>query len=354
MSHTASKTYRYYNQMALEIIKDQGVIREILKLIHSHSELSSVTTTNSPTVTFTGDGSVGNPLVATAIGGVASNPGGSDTQVQYNNAGVFGADAGFTYINAAKAILLTNGTNTGTFTPNGSQYTGSAQTASYTKSTIALNDSGTGSSTNVSAGLISITNSGGGSTSVQMDGSQTSSATVMLPNTTGTIALKSDYSLSAVLTNGNTASSHIILTGANVYGQSMYTGTGVNDGVYFNNGGTNTGYLKGNILTANRNWSLPDTSGEVVVNNNFLSNLKGYVNWGKAIIAVSPSTSVYTVAHNSGWIPSPTSFAITFSDASDTNLFQSHRSIDANNITITCINPPTFTGNVTIYWQTFR
>lgn len=70
MSHTASKTYRYYNQMALEIIKDQGVIREILKLIHAHS--GAITTANSASVTFTGDGTSGNPLSATATGSLTT------------------------------------------------------------------------------------------------------------------------------------------------------------------------------------------------------------------------------------------------------------------------------------------
>ncbi len=45
----------------------------------------------------------------------ATTPGGSDTQIQYNNGGVFGADAGMTYDDS---------TRTSTFTPTGSPVTG--------------------------------------------------------------------------------------------------------------------------------------------------------------------------------------------------------------------------------------
>jgi len=49
-------------------------------------------------------------------GGGGGTPGGSNTQVQYNNSGVFGADAGFTFTNSGtsgtSALTVNNGTGT--------------------------------------------------------------------------------------------------------------------------------------------------------------------------------------------------------------------------------------------------
>src|SRR5678809_825704 len=58
--------------------------------------LTSVATEDSATVSWAGDGTALNPLIATATV-AATSPAGSNTQVQYNNSGVFGAEAAFTY-----------------------------------------------------------------------------------------------------------------------------------------------------------------------------------------------------------------------------------------------------------------
>jgi hypothetical protein len=49
---------------------------------------------------------------ATEWGTVASSPGGSDTQVQFNDGGVFGGDAGLTFNKTSKTITLGGGTVT--------------------------------------------------------------------------------------------------------------------------------------------------------------------------------------------------------------------------------------------------
>jgi hypothetical protein len=49
---------------------------------------------------------------ATEWGTVASSPGGSDTQVQFNDGGVFGGDAGLTFNKTSKALTLGGGTVT--------------------------------------------------------------------------------------------------------------------------------------------------------------------------------------------------------------------------------------------------
>ena len=59
-------------------------------------------------VTITGDGTTGNPLVATASGGTTA---GSTTEIQYNNAGAFGADSEFTRT-AQKVTIGGDGTGT--------------------------------------------------------------------------------------------------------------------------------------------------------------------------------------------------------------------------------------------------
>ena len=56
-----------------------------------------------------------NRVVALEKGGVGGGtPGGSDTQVQFNDSGAFGGDAGFTYNKTTDILSLTGGLTLGT------------------------------------------------------------------------------------------------------------------------------------------------------------------------------------------------------------------------------------------------
>ena len=83
-----------------------------------------------------------------------------------------------------------------------------------------------------------------------------------LPDKTGTIAMTSDIpaaaGLQAVLTAGNSASLNIILTGGAL--------------LQFTNGAGFTGQILGTLMTANRQWNMPDASGIVALINYVLTS----------------------------------------------------------------------------------
>ena len=71
-----------------------------------------------------------------AAGGGSGSPGGSDTQVQYNDTGSFGADAGFTYAKSTTSLTLTGNVSGANF-PTG--LTSTATAAGTTTLTVASN-----------------------------------------------------------------------------------------------------------------------------------------------------------------------------------------------------------------------
>lgn len=66
-------------------------------------------TSGSPDRVLKADGTWGTP-------GVSSIPGGSNTQVQFNDGGVFGGSSGFTYNKTTNALTITGAFNSGTLT----------------------------------------------------------------------------------------------------------------------------------------------------------------------------------------------------------------------------------------------
>lgn len=73
--------------------------------------------------------------------------------------------------------------------------------------------------------------------------------------------------------------------------------------------------------------------------------------YGNKTFALDESENVFIITHSMGTIPS--SINLTFSDGANLEFIQSDRSVDANNITITCTNPPAGT-TMTVYWQAFK
>jgi hypothetical protein len=63
-----------------------------------------------------------------AGGGGGGTPGGSTTQVQFNNAGAFGGTSGFTYTQATSSLAVTGGATVGTLSVTGNATTGATVT----------------------------------------------------------------------------------------------------------------------------------------------------------------------------------------------------------------------------------
>lgn len=91
------------------------------------------------------------------------------------------------------------------------------------------------------------------------------------------------------------------------------------------------------VLNQQGNWISSGVSGE------FLS--------GATNVIFDGIETVFIIPHNFGIVPS--SFAVTFGDASQVDFVQSVRTIDSVNITITCQNPPN-QGSQILYWQVFK
>lgn len=72
---------------------------------------------------------------------------------------------------------------------------------------------------------------------------------------------------------------------------------------------------------------------------------------GQTTVEFDGIATVFTIEHDLGTTPS--SFAVTFGDASNTNFTQSLRTIDETKITFTCTNPP-IQGSQIVYWQVFN
>jgi hypothetical protein len=104
---SSSNVIRFYEQSSAPTLLE-GVTNGDLWVDVSGSSVLKVCTGISP-VTFT------------AVGGASTPPEGSDTHVQYNDSGVFGGDAGFTYNKTTHDLTITgafsasnlSGSNTG-------------------------------------------------------------------------------------------------------------------------------------------------------------------------------------------------------------------------------------------------
>ena len=78
-----------------------GNTLNVIGAITNDSEVSATQLTGSFTGSFTGDGSA-----LTGVGG--GSPGGSDTEIQYNNSTAFGGDSTFTFNSTTKGISATS------------------------------------------------------------------------------------------------------------------------------------------------------------------------------------------------------------------------------------------------------
>jgi Chaperone of endosialidase/LVIVD repeat len=104
----------------------------------------------------------------TSSGGGAGNPGGSDTQVQFNEAGSFGGSASFTFATSTNLLTVLNASTT-LFSALGPAYFGSTATSSFAANgaltlaqPLAISSGGTGTSTTPSFGQVLVGNSSGG------------------------------------------------------------------------------------------------------------------------------------------------------------------------------------------------
>lgn len=73
--------------------------------------------------------------------------------------------------------------------------------------------------------------------------------------------------------------------------------------------------------------------------------------YGAELITFDGIQTVFMIPH--GMASTPTSFSISFGDASNLNFVQSLRTLTSTHIVITCYDAPTI-GTQTVYWQAFK
>lgn len=104
----------------------------------------------------------------------------------------------------------------------------------------------------------------------------------------------------------------------------------------------------------------PDENGNVLLAvddvdglNDTLNNKydKSDIIYGATLVTMDGVQTIFNIDHGMGVIPG--SFAISFGDASNLNFVQSARSLDENNIILTCFDAPQ-AGSQTVYWQVFK
>lgn len=105
-----------------------------------------LTVSPGPLTVSTGDTTVQDLIIqGTCTGCTTTSPGGANTQVQYNNSGAFGGDAGFTYNAATDTATVTN------IVGNGSGLT-NLDAGDIATGTLAVARGGTGVTTSTGAG----------------------------------------------------------------------------------------------------------------------------------------------------------------------------------------------------------
>jgi hypothetical protein len=82
-----------------------------------------------------------------------------------------------------------------------------------------------------------------------------------------------------------------------------------------------------------------------------IAEIGSRIKYGATDVVTDGTATVFNIPHGMGAIP--TSFAITFGDASNLNLVQSVRTVTSTNIVLTCSSPPT-SGTQKVYWQAFK
>jgi len=93
-----------------------------------------------------------------------------------------------------------------------------------------------------------------------------------------------------------------------------------------------------------------DNAGKTGVEETFVFG-KGLAINGSTNVVMNGSDTVFNIPHGLGSVP--TSFGLTFGDASNENFVQSVRTLTSTNIVITCANAPT-AGSQMVYWQVYK
>jgi uncharacterized cupin superfamily protein len=188
---------------------------------------TGITTAPSYGQLLMGDGVGGYSLVATSTLGLGSGgtPGGADTEVQFNNAGTFGGDSGFTFDASADRLTVVNASTTNF----SSSYASSTSAFFGNLSVGALTGVLKGTAGAVSSGLVNLTTEVTGTLVVGSGGTGATSFTnnrLLTGNGTGALVdeanLTFDGSLLSVTGNASTTqltttgTTYLATTGGNV------------------------------------------------------------------------------------------------------------------------------------------
>jgi len=213
----------------------------------------------------------------------------------------------------------------------------------------------------------------------------TAARTLQAPNASGTLALTSD--LPNVNNYVNTTGNQV-----GIAGNKTWTGDAIFTGPFLSASGTQASFSYNQVFFVNPlgthaqvlhdNLGATKMRGRLVLNKRDAGNISGWaivppindnnggdyvlpangggtstlairsdILYGSTVVVMNGTDMVFTIPHGMGVIPS--SLAITFGDASNQNFVQSIRTVDANNITLTCTDAP-IAGSQTVYWQVFR
>lgn len=204
-----------------------------------------------------------------------ANVAGNNTEVQFNNAGVLGASANFTFNNTTNTLSVTNivGNGSGLTSLAGGNVTGTVANATHACTANVVTD-GTQSNITAVGTLTSLSSTG------NIAGANLLTAGLVSAggNVTGNFILGNGYYLTGVVTNSSTilngnsniqveANSNVTVSVAGNANVLIVTGTGSNVNGYL--------YVTGNITGANANLGNTVNANFFIGSGNNLSNIQG-------------------------------------------------------------------------------
>lgn len=180
-----------------------------------------------------------------AEGGGGGTPGGTDTQVQFNDGGVFGGDAAFTWNKTTNLLSITGG-ETITAEANETPFTISGYSLTGANAQSLMSLAGTwNTSGNATAIRLAITDTASGATSkmVEILGGAAGATSLMSLSKTGAVVLPSTGSLT--VTSGSVLDASIVVSNLMYWSTRSVMSSPVNGNIRFtNNAQTDFGLLQ--------------------------------------------------------------------------------------------------------------
>jgi hypothetical protein len=255
------------------------------------------------TVTDNGDGTVS---ISNSGGG--GSPGGSNTQVQFNNAGAFGGSSTFTYTDASQTLELQDGTNFLDLTPTSLFQFGGNLSLFYGSGFLSIQDSGLLQTNTLSADNLNFSGAEGyisylstGIMSGQTANSSIGFITGGVRIGTGTLT-----SRGGSVQAGGLDLLYGVKSSTAVFSQVQVTSNTILSGATFYQDGTHT--LIGPVRVGNQSSTFPlFTMLDVKATSNTFTEPHAGINWASRIISAansSPTGGLEVIGDNSSSVNS--------------------------------------------------